>query len=101
KPAFVSAETAWRMMTRRDPWVNMLRTTIAALSAGIGSANAVSVLPFTAALGLPDRFARRIARNTELLLLEESNLAKVSDPAAGAGGIETRTAQLLRVAAGP
>ncbi|MBX9825139.1 MAG: methylmalonyl-CoA mutase subunit beta [Xanthobacteraceae bacterium] len=97
-PALISAETAWRMMTRRDPWVNMLRTTIAALSAGIGGADAVSVLPFTAALGLPDRFARRIARNTELLLLEESNLAKVSDPAAGAGGIEDLTDKLCRAA---
>jgi methylmalonyl-CoA mutase len=96
KPAFISAETAWRMMTRRDPWVNMLRTTIAALSAGIGGADAVSVLPFTSALGLPDRFARRIARNTELLLLEESNLAKVSDPAAGSGGIEDLTEKLCR-----
>ena len=49
------------------------------------------VLPFTAALGLPDRFARRIARNTQLILLEESNLAKVADPAAGSGGIEDLT----------
>ena len=61
------------MMTRRDPWVNMLRTTIAAFAAGVGGADAIAVLPFTAALGLPDRFARRIARNTQLLLLEESN----------------------------
>ncbi len=59
-------------MTRRDPWVNMLRTTIAAFSAGIAGADAVSVLPFTAARGLPDRFARRVARNTQLLLIEES-----------------------------
>jgi methylmalonyl-CoA mutase len=98
KPAFISAETAWRAMTRRDPWVNMLRTTIAAFSAGIGGADAVSVLPFTAAWGLPDRFARRIARNTQLLLLEESNLAKVADPAAGSGGIEDLTDKLCRAA---
>ena len=75
-------------MTRRDPYVNMLRTTIAAFAAGIGGADAITVLPFTSALGLPDRFARRIARNTQLVLLEESNLAKVADPAAGSGGIE-------------
>jgi methylmalonyl-CoA mutase len=98
KSAFVSAETAWRMMTRRDPWVNMLRATIAAFSAGIGGADAISVLPFTAAVGLPDRFARRIARNTQLLMLEESNLAKVADPAAGAGGIEDLTQKLARAA---
>ena len=98
KPAFVSAETAWRMMTRRDPWVNMLRTTIAAFSAGIGGADAIAVLPFTAAIGLPDRFARRIARNTQLLLLEEANIAKVADPAAGSGGIEDLTDKLCRAA---
>jgi methylmalonyl-CoA mutase len=98
KPAFISAETAWRTMTKRDPWVNMLRATIAAFAAGIGGADAVSVLPFTAAIGLPDRFARRIARNTQLLLLEESNLAKVADPAAGSGGIEDLTDKLCRAA---
>ena len=98
KPAFISAETAWRMMTRRDPWVNMLRTTIAAFSAGIGGADAVSVLPFTSALGLPDRFARRVARNTQLLLIEESNVARVADPAAGSGGIEDLTEKLCRAA---
>ncbi len=98
QPAFVTAETAWRMMTRRDPWVNMLRTTIAAFSAGLGGADAITVLPFTAALGLPDRFARNIARNSQLLLLEESHLARVADPAAGAGGFEELTAQLCRAA---
>lgn len=97
-PAFISAETAWRMTTRRDPPVNMLRATIAAFSAGIGGADAISVLPFTAAIGLPDRFARRIARNLQLLLLEESNAAKVADPAAGSGGIEALTDKLCRAA---
>jgi methylmalonyl-CoA mutase len=93
-PALVVAETAWRMMGRRDPYVNMLRATIAVVAAGLGGADAVTVLPFTMALGLSDRFARRIARNTQLVLLEESNLAKVADPAAGAGGIEDITAKL-------
>jgi methylmalonyl-CoA mutase len=97
-PAFVSAETAWRMMTKRDPWVNMLRAAMAAFAAGLGGANSITVLPFTAALGLPDRFARRMARNTQLILLEESHLAKVSDPAAGSGAIEDLTDQLCRAA---
>src|SRR5262249_25432674 len=83
KPALVAAETAWRMTTKRDPWVNMLRATLATFAAGLGGADSVTVLPYTMALGLPDRFARRIARNTQLVLLEESNLAKVADPAAG------------------
>jgi methylmalonyl-CoA mutase len=97
-PVFVAAETAWRMMTRRDPAVNILRTTIAVFAAGLGGADAITALPFTSAIGLPDRFARRVARNTQLVLLEESNLAKVSDPAAGAGGIEDLTAQLCAAA---
>jgi methylmalonyl-CoA mutase len=86
------------MLTQRDPYVNMLRATIATFSAGLGGANAITVLPHTLALGLPDPFARRAARNTQLVLLEESNLAKVSDPAAGSGGIETLTQQLCETA---
>jgi methylmalonyl-CoA mutase len=98
KPAFISAETAWRTMTQRDPYVNMLRATVAAFSAGVGCADAIAVLPFTSALGLPDRFARRVARNTQLLLLEESNLFRISDPAAGSGGMESLTDELCRAA---
>ena len=98
KPLYVAADTAWRMLTQRDPYVNMLRATMATFSAGLGGANAVTVLPHTLALGLPDPFARRAARNTQLVLLEESNLAKVSDPAAGSGGIETLTKQLCEAA---
>src|SRR5271166_6027633 len=97
-PAFVAAETAWRMMSKRDPYVNMLRTTVAVASAAWGGADAITVLPFTMALGLPDRFARRIERNTQLVLLEESNLARVADPAAGSGGMEDLTDQLCRAA---
>ncbi len=98
KPAFVSAETAWRMMTRRDPWVNVLRTTMAVVAAGLGGASSITALPHTAAIGLPDELARRIARNSQLILLEESNLAKVADPAAGSGGIEDITQQLCGAA---
>jgi methylmalonyl-CoA mutase len=96
--AFVSAETAWRMLARRDPQVNIVRATIAVFAAAIGGADAIAVLPFTAALGLPDRFARRIARNTQLVLLEESHLAKVADPAVGSGSAEDLTAELCRTA---
>jgi methylmalonyl-CoA mutase len=97
-PIRLHAETAWRMTTRRDPWVNMLRGTIAAFSAGLGGADSITVLPFTAALGLPDAFARRIARNTQLILLEESNLWRVADPAAGSGGFEALTDALCEKA---
>jgi methylmalonyl-CoA mutase len=98
KPLFIAADTAWRMLTQRDADVNMLRATIATFAAGLGGANAVTVLPHTLALGLPDPFARRVARNTQLVLLEESNLAKVSDPAAGSGGIEALTRELCEAA---
>jgi methylmalonyl-CoA mutase len=98
KSAFVAAETAWRMLTQRDPYVNMLRATMATFAAGLAGADAITVLPHTLALGLPDAFARRIARNTQLVLLEESNLAKVSDPAAGSGGIESLTQALCETA---
>jgi methylmalonyl-CoA mutase len=98
KPIFVSATTAWRMLTQRDPWVNLLRTTVAVFSAALGGADAITALPFTAALGLPDRFARRLARNTQLVLLEEANLAKVADPAAGSGAMGDLTGQLCRAA---
>jgi len=97
-PSFIAAETAWRMVTRHDPHVNMLRTTIATVAAGLGGANAITVLPFAAAIGLPNRFARRVARNTQLILLEESNLARVADPAAGSGAIEAMTDQLCHAA---
>ncbi len=98
KPILIAADTAWRMLTQRDPYVNMLRATMATFSAGLGGADSINVLPHTLALGLPDPFARRAARNTQLVLLEESNLAKVSDPAAGSGGIETLTQQLCEAA---
>ena len=98
KPMFIAADTAWRMLTQRDAYVNMLRATMATFSAGLAGANTIAVLPHTLALGLPDDFARRVARNTQLILLEESNLAKVSDPAAGSGGIETLTKQLCEAA---
>ncbi|MDB5557874.1 MAG: methylmalonyl-CoA mutase [Enterovirga sp.] len=98
KPIRLHAETAWRMTTRRDPWVNLLRGTMACFSAGIGGADSVTVLPFTAALGLPDAFARRLARNTQAILLEESNIWRVADPVAGSGAFEALTTQLAEEA---
>ncbi|MEV1064875.1 methylmalonyl-CoA mutase family protein [Streptomyces sp. NPDC050263] len=88
------AVTSPVMMTRRDPWVNMLRTTIATLAAGAGGADSVTVLPFDDALGLPDAFARRIARNTSTILIEESHLSRVIDPAGGSWYVERLTDEL-------
>jgi methylmalonyl-CoA mutase len=88
------AMTSRPMMTRYDPWVNMLRTCVAAFAAGVGGADAVTVLPFDARLGLSDAFARRIARNTSTLLVEESHVAKAADPAGGAFAVEKLTDDL-------
>lgn len=90
-PATIHAETSYRMMTAKDPETNILRTTIAAFAAVIGGADSISVLPHTIAHGLPDGSARRLARNTQLILAGESHLDLVTDPAAGAGGIENLT----------
>jgi methylmalonyl-CoA mutase len=92
------AVTSAAMMTRRDPWVNLLRTTIGCFAAAVGGAEAVTVLPFDAALGLPDDFGRRIARNTQSILHDESSLARVSDPAGGSFYVETVTGQLAAAA---
>ncbi|WP_433423544.1 methylmalonyl-CoA mutase family protein [Microtetraspora malaysiensis] len=92
------AVTSSAMMTERDPWVNMLRTTLACFGAGVGGADAVTVQPFDAVLGLPDAFARRIARNTQSLLLEEAGVARVLDPAGGSWYVERLTADLAESA---
>ncbi len=94
RPIRVHAETAWRMMTRNDPWVNVLRATVGVFSAVTGGADSVSVLPYTQALGLPDAQARRLARNIQLVLNEETHLGQVDDAAAGASGIEKLTDDL-------
>jgi methylmalonyl-CoA mutase len=90
------AVTSQPMMTVRDPWVNMLRTTLACFSAGVSGADAVTVAPFDSAAGVPDDFGRRIARNTQSILLAESNLAEVIDPAGGSWYVEALTESLAR-----
>lgn len=101
--AIVHAETSLPMMTQRDPWVNMLRCTLAAFGAGVGGAESVLVFPFDIAIpggfpGTARSFARRIARNTQLLLLEESHVGRVLDPAAGSWYVEDLTGQLAQQA---
>jgi len=97
-PVTVHVETAARMMSKHDPHVNLLRATTASFAAGIGGADSVSVLPFTHALGLPDGFARRMARNVQSLLLEESRVGRVRDATAGSGHVEDLTHELARSA---
>ncbi|MYI31168.1 MAG: methylmalonyl-CoA mutase [Acidimicrobiia bacterium] len=92
--------TAGTIMTRRDPWVNMIRTTVACFAAAVGGANSVSVSPFDAAIGVPDPLGLRIARNTQLLLREESHIGQVIDPAGGSYYVESLTDALVTVAWG-
>jgi len=92
------ARTSRRMMSKRDPWVNLLRTTVAGFAAGVGGADSVAVLPFDAELGPSDPFSRRIARNIQILLKEESSLAQVIDPAGGSWYVETLTRQIAEAA---
>lgn len=90
--------TARRMMSRRDPWVNLLRVTAAAFGAGVGGAEEVTTLPYDAELGQPDELARRMARNTQLLLQEEAHVGRVADPAGGSWYVESLTEEIARAA---
>jgi methylmalonyl-CoA mutase len=93
-PARIHAQTSRRMLTRYDSYSNILRTTTAAFAAAIGGAEAITTLPFTDALGLPTPFARRVARNTQHIILEESHAGHVADPAGGAWFVEKLTRDL-------
>jgi methylmalonyl-CoA mutase len=84
------------MFTRRDPYVNLLRGTVAGFAAGVGGADAVTVAPFDAAIGTSTPFSRRLARNTQALLVEEAHLARVIDPAGGSWFVESLTDELAR-----
>lgn len=84
------------MMTRYDPWMNILRGTVAAFAAGVGGADAVTVLPFDAMRGVPHTLGRRLARNTSSLLISEAHVAQVDDPAGGAYAVEMLTDELAQ-----
>jgi len=92
------AVTSWRMITRDDPWVNLLRGTIATFAAAVGGAEIVTTLPFDTAWGLPNEVSRRLARNTQLVAAEESNIGRVTDPAGGSWYVEQLTDQLANKA---
>ncbi len=92
--AIQHAVTSLRELSRDDAYVNILRGTIACFAASAGGAEIQTVLPFDTAAGLPEEFSRRIARNTQVLLAEESNVGRVNDPAGGAWFVESLTRQL-------
>ena len=93
-PALIEARSSRRMLSARDPWPNLLRLTAAGFAGAVGGADAVVLDAFTRASGRPDVFARRQARNTQLVLMEEAHLGRVADPAAGSWFLDARTKQL-------
>lgn len=84
--------------TARDPWVNMLRVTAECTAAVLGGAQTIATSPFDAVLGTPEGLARRVARNTQVVLREESHLDAVADPAGGSWFVESLTDELARSA---
>ncbi len=99
-PAVVEVRSSHRMLTRADAWTNLLRLTSAGVAGALGGADAIVLGAFTDAIGLPTAFARRQARNTQLVLMEESHLGRVADPAGGAWYLDTLTDQIARAAWG-
>lgn len=92
------AVTALRMFTRDDPWVNVLRCTLASFGASVGGADAITVLPYDTVAGLPEKFSRRLARNTQIVLADEANVGRVTDPAGGSWYVESLTDELASAA---
>lgn len=97
-PMSIHARTSKRVLTTRDPWVNLLRNTACVFAAAVGGANVVTSAPLDQAVGQPAARARRIARNTATILAEESHLLRVADPAGGSWFIEKLTRELAEKA---
>ena len=88
-PMKIHATTSARMLTRYDAWVNMLRGTAACFAAATGGADAITVRAFNEASSVPEELGRRIARNTQIMAMEESGLGRIADPSGGAWFTET------------
>jgi len=93
-PARIEARSSRRMLAGLDAWTNLLRLTAAGFAAAAGGAGAVALEPFTAPLGRPTSLARRQARNVQLVLMQESHLGRVRDPAAGSWFVEAMSREL-------
>ncbi len=96
-PVKIQASTSSSIITKVDPWVNILRTTVGCFAAAVGGADLVTVEPFDSAIGIPNDFGFRLARNTHLVLMEEANLHRVIDPAGGSWYVESLTDQLAEL----
>lgn len=96
--ARIRARTSRRVLTVFDPWVNLLRNTVCCFAGAVAGADTITAAPLDAAIGLSDDFGRRLARNTQIILQEESHLNRVIDPAGGSWFLETLTNQLAEKA---
>jgi methylmalonyl-CoA mutase len=94
----IRTRTSRRVLTSVDPWVNLLRNTVCCFAGAVGGADAITTAPLDAAIGLSDEFSRKLARNTQIILQEESHLNRVIDPAGGSWFLETLTDQLAEKA---
>jgi methylmalonyl-CoA mutase len=97
-PMKLQAVTSARMLTKYDPWTNMLRNTSAAFAGAVGGVDILTVRAFNEALGLPEELGRRIARNTQIIAMEESQLGRVADATGGAWFTETLADDLAKAA---
>jgi methylmalonyl-CoA mutase len=96
----IHARVSKRVLTLRDPYVNLLRNTVACFAAGVGGAEAITSVPLDSVAGPPDSLSRRIARNTVLILQEEARLHLVIDPPGGSWYLDWLTDQVAEKAWG-
>lgn len=94
----IHAHMGARALAKRDPKTNLLRNAICVLAAALGGADSITSVPYDAALGLPSEPSRRLARNTALILQEESHLHRVVDPARGSWFLERYTRDIAEQA---
>ncbi|MFN0025906.1 MAG: methylmalonyl-CoA mutase family protein [Acidimicrobiales bacterium] len=92
----IEAVTSAAMYAQRDPWVNLLRATLACFGAAGAGADVITVLPLGVARGQWDDVGVRLARNTQLILAEETGVGRVTDPAGGSWYVESRTEALAQ-----
>ena len=97
-PMRLQAVSSARILSRYDAWTNMLRNTAAAFAGAVGGADIMTIRPFNEALGIPEELGRRIARNTQIIAMEESQLGRVADPTGGAWFTETFADDLAEAA---
>lgn len=97
-PMKLHAVSSARMQTRYDAWVNMLRGTAACFAAATGGADVITIRAFNESFSVPEELGRRIARNTQIMAMEESGLGRIADPSGGAWFTETLAEELAETA---